>query len=263
MNLFGAIVQMIICGIVLLNPLCGASDSVNMFPWEKGDVFIYQSNLDEMLTTEQGEIKKIKQKKDYTEYTVEFDMITGPMSFKGTFELDEKGGFHGCSGSMQSKNEPATINRVSAILKNNEITVTSTLKDEAGEGMRISRKYENICDDTWILMDGVLTFAMYLALEPLEPGYDTIHPFFVLNFMTKDRRSGKLRIQVTGEETIDFDKDRLPVYTLDVTVPKQAFTLNPADKNTVSVIRMWVSKADHKLIKVVGSDPKIDMGLVH
>jgi hypothetical protein len=263
MNLFGAIVQMIICGLVLLNPQCGASDAVSAFPWEKGNVFIYQSHLDDVHTTEQGEIKKIKQKKGYVEHAVDFEIITGPMSFEGTFELDEKGGFHGCSGSMQSKNEPSTINRVSAVLKNNEITITSTLKDDAGEGTRISRKFENISDDTWIMMDGVLTLAMYLALETLEPGYDKIQPFFILNFVTKDRRSGKLRIQVTGEETIDFKTDRLPVYTLNVTAPKQAFTLNPADKNTTSLIRMWVSKADRKLIKVVGSDLKIDMGLVH
>ena len=248
--------------LTLFIPLCKAADPVSAFPWKKGEVFTYRSTIEgEENFAERGEIKKIKQKKERSEYSIEIEVTTDQGTLKSTFDLDDKGNFMGSSGTMQSKMEMSTFVRMTSTFKNNEITTTSQVMMEGKQVHREGYKFKGVSDDAWIFMDGIITFALRLSLEPLEPGYDKIHSFFILNPFTQERRSGKLRLQVTGDDIYDFGDEKVPVYILDLTAPKQPFTMKPSDKDQVTQMKLWVMKSNKKLVKFVSTDLEKDVRL--
>lgn len=260
---FDKTINLVLLGILfqIITP-CKAADPESAFPWKKGEVFTYRSAIEgEESFSERSEIKKIKQKKGHSEHSVEIDISMNEDTLKITFDLDDKGKFLGSSGTMQSKTELSTFVRVTSTFKNNEITTTTQVMMEGNQVDRAGYKFKNVTDDSWILMDGMSTLALRLSLEPLEPGYDKVHPFFLLNPFTQERRSGKLRLQVTGEDTIDFGGEKVAAYTLDMTAPKQPFTMEAADKEKVATAKLWVMKSNKKLVKFVSTDLEEDTRL--
>lgn len=251
----GAFFVMFVIGAIHFSvPAAWAAEEASVYPLKAGQKITYRDPAGGDGYSETCELKKIKNKNDVLLHEFSYHSEIDGVTFAGDFVLDATGGFHECSGMIRRKSEPDMMLRFSASRKNLDIKISSAWKDETGRGPKSNYILNGIPEDTWILMDGAVSMAMYLGLEPLTADYNVIHQFLILNPFSEERRAGKMRVQVTGEETVEIGGQAVPVYAVTVDVPKYMLTMKAEDQDHVGTIQIKVSKTDKKVLKFESTD---------